>query len=381
MILRAIAAELAAAGHAVHVFASVPSYRNEAEVRPRREVVDGASVHRIWVFKSEKTNIIKRLSNAMIYTAGLFIEVIRLRPDVVTASTFPPVLAAWTASLAARLTGARFVYHMQDIHPEVSEISGGRLGRGLPARLMRWFDNQTLSRSAAIVVLSQDMANTLAARGLGPLPIHVLNNFSLTSADPSPIAPPEDLAKPDGTRRVIFAGNLGRFQNLPLLTEGVARLFEKHSDLELLFLGDGAALPELKARWSDHPNVHFAQFLPFEVAREVIASADVGLVSLDAGIYRAAYPSKVLTYLELGVPILALVEPQSQLATSLSEAGIGAVPEAATPEAIAIALDALLAAAPNPETVRSWYEANAGRPAALARWRGLIDMLDDRPHG
>ena len=73
----------------------------------------------------------------------------------------------------------KFIYHMQDIHPELSVYSGGRLGRGLAMRLMRWLDNQTLRRSAAIVVLSQDMADTLAERRLGPLPVYIINNFSL----------------------------------------------------------------------------------------------------------------------------------------------------------------------------------------------------------
>ena len=381
VMLRAIAADLAEAGHEVHVFASVPSYRDGANTRLRREVIDGAKVHRVRVFLSEKANIIKRLSNVLIYTVALFFEVLRLRPDIVTAATYPPVVAAWGASLAARLTGARFVYHLQDIYPEISETNADRLGHGLPARLMRWLDNQTLRRAAAIVVLSEDMAHTLAARGLGPLPIHVLNNFSLTPVNPVPIGVPAGLAKPIGTRRVIFAGNLGRFQNLSLLTQGVARLFSSHPNLELLLLGDGVALPDLKAQWADNPQVRFAPFLPFEVAREVIAEADIGLVSLAPGIYRAAYPSKVLTYLELGVPILALVETESQLAASLVEAGIGAVPTTATPEAIATALEDLLASAPPTETVRGWYETNASRSTALMKWRLLINDLEGVGNG
>lgn len=345
MILQRIGKDLAAAGHEVEVFTSQPSYGRAATKAPRREHQGDIMVRRIWVLSEANRNPLLRLINVLIYCAALFLHTLRARADVVTAGTFPPILAAWSASQGARLSGARFVYHVQDIHPEVSTYSGGRLGRGLLARLLTALDNQTLRRADAIVTLSEDMAETLRARGLGPLPITLINNPALES-DGDPVAPPPELVKPEGTTRVIFAGNLGRFQNLPLLAEGVAQCFDAHPELELMFLGDGVALPELKDRWARHPQVRFAQFLPFAEARSIIGGADIGLVSLSANIYRVAYPSKVSTYLDLGLRILALVEPESEMARELEQRGTGAVPRAATPEAIRAALETLLAVPP-----------------------------------
>ncbi|SDX67375.1 Glycosyltransferase involved in cell wall bisynthesis [Litoreibacter albidus] len=348
VMLRTIGDALAEAGHEVHILSSMPSYRTEASATetPKQEKLGALNVRRIWVFSDEKCNPLRRLANAMLYCWALFVKILYLRPNVVTASTFPPVMAAWSASLAARIVGAKFIYHIQDIHPELSVCSGGRMGRGATMRLLRWLDNQTLRRSEVIVTLSEDMAETLRARGLGPLPITLINNPALDS-DHDPIAPPPELIKPAGTTRVIFAGNLGRFQNLPLLAEGIAQCFDDHPELELMFLGDGVALAKLKARWKDHPQVRFAPFLPFAQARGIISGADIGLVSLSANIYRVAYPSKVSTYLDLGLRILALVEPESQMARELEQRGLGAVPSAANPEAIATALETLLAAPPS----------------------------------
>lgn len=345
MILLRICNDIAAAGHEVEVFTSRPSYGRNPAKAPRREQMGDVAVRRIWVLSEARRNPLARFLNVLFYCVALFFYTLRSRADVVTACTFPPVIAAWSASLAARLSGARFIYHIQDIHPEVSTYSGGRLGRGLPARLLTALDNQTLRRADAIVTLSEDMAETLRARGLGPLPITLLNNPAL-EPDGAPIAPPPDLVKAVGTTRVIFAGNLGRFQNLPLLAEGVAQCFAAHPELELMFLGDGVALPELKSRWGTHPRVRFAPFLPFAQARGIIGGADIGLVSLSANIYRVAYPSKVSTYLDLNLRILALVEPESQMARELEWRAIGAVPRAATPEAIGAALETLLTAPP-----------------------------------
>lgn len=341
-LLRAIGARLVVEGHAVSVLSSIPSYRAGAiGGSARDDVIDGMVIRRVWVMPNEREHPLRRVMNVALYTWALFWTVLRTRPDVVTAAAFPPVFAAWSASLAARLIGASFVYHVQDIHPEVSEISGGLMARWPFAAAMRWLDNQSLRRSAAIIVLSQDMADTLAARGLGPLPLHIINNFELDSFGPAE-PPPPGLRKRAGKRRVIFAGNLGRFQSLPLLAEGVALLFDSRPELELFFLGDGAALAELQARWAGHPQVVFGPFLPFRQARELIQEADVGLVALMPGVYRVAYPSKVATYLSLGLPVLALVEPGSNLARELMNKGHGRVPSKPTPQAIATCLSELL---------------------------------------
>lgn len=374
-ILHRIGKDLAAAGHEVEVFTSRPSYRQSPDKAPHRENMGDIAVRRIWVLSEASRHPLVRLFNLLLYCVALFFHTCRARADVVTAGTFPPVLAAWSASLAARLIRARFVYHVQDIHPEVSTYSNGRLGRGLPALFLRWLDNQTLRRADAIVTLSTDMENTLQARGLGKLPVHLLNNPALEPIE-SEIAPPAELIKPKGTVRLIFAGNMGRFQNLPLLADGVALCFDDYPNLELMFLGDGVALPDLKARWDNHPQVRFAPFMPFSQARSIIAGADIGLVSLCPNIYRVAYPSKITTYRELGLTVLALVEPESALVHELTESGSAIAPENKTPEAIAEALRTLLDRLETAPTAGlQSHNDNQPLSKAPASWASLLDEL------
>lgn len=374
-----LARAFAAAGHDVRVFAGMPSYRQgDANPVAAAETLDGIAVRRCRVLAGEKRHIVLRLLNVLLYCGGLFWHILRTRPDVVTASTFPPVIAGWTASLAARLAGARFVYHMQDVHPEVSAYSGGGMGRGLAYRLFRALDSQTMKRASAIVVLSDDMANTVRARGLKIVPVTVINNFSLTARNQAEQAPPPELVKPQGRRRAIFAGNLGRFQNLPALAEGIALLFADHPDLELLFLGDGEALDGLKARWGDHPQVRFGPFLPFAQAKVLIRDADAGLVSLAPDIYNVSFPSKVQTYVELGLPILALVEPHSALAREITTRGLGEVPASSAPQDIAAALSRLLTTPDRAEALRAYTAETATLEAAFARWQTCLHALPAR---
>lgn len=374
-IAEAVAAPRDGAAPTVSVFTSMPSYRAGVPA-PRREQMGPFHVRRIWTFPEKTSGMLIRLINVVLYCGGMFRHILAARPDVVSASTFPPVVAAWTASLAAWLIGAKFVYHMQDVHPEVSQEANGAMGKGLLFRVMRWLDTRTLKSAAAIVVLSRDMEATVRARpGGADLPVHVINNFVMDDIT-TPGSPPADLVKTPGQVRVIFAGNLGRFQNLGLLADGIGLLFDAHPKLEVLFLGDGAALPDLKARWGAHPQVKFGPFLPFADAKELIRDADLGLVSLAPGIFRVSYPSKVLSYLGLGLPMLALVEPESALADDILSAGIGVVPAAPTPEAIADALKPVLS---DPEHLarmraraRDHHRDQTAPDIVLARWQGLM---------
>lgn len=371
-MLRDIAAAFAEDGHDVHVFASRPSYRDGTAGGNDTEHLD-LEITRCFAFQGEKKNPAKRIANVILYCLALMWRILRLRPDIVTASTFPPVAAAWCASLAAKIVGAKFIYHMQDIHPEVSVYSGGIMGRGLVRRVFTWLDNQTLRRSAAIIVLSQDMAETLENRGIGALPVQVINNFDLSSSEASDPVEVAAFAKEETKVRAIFAGNLGRFQDLPELAEGVATCFDRHPNLELMFLGSGNAEQELKAKWGDHPQVVFAPFMPFAQAKHLISGADIGLVSLSPDLYRVAYPSKVLTYLGLGLKVLAVVEPHSALANELSSKGIGVVPTDRTPAAISRALETFLTDQTQKEKVAV---ANPyTRKATIDHWKTLVGSI------
>lgn len=274
--LRANAVRCAEAGHEVEVFAGIPSYNDAAHAVPRREMLEGVRVIRGFVFRQEKRSILLRLANVVIYCGQLFLRILLSRPDVVTASSYPPIVAALTAGLAARLVGARFLYHVQDIHPEVSRLSGGRLGRFPLFGILRALDTCALLLAWRIVTLSDDMADTLRARSQRLAGrIRIINNLSLDDGRAPPPPPP-----PADRFRVIFAGNLGRYQDLPLVAAGVARLFDSHPGLELMFLGSGEMARPLRAAWGSHRQVIFHPFVPFEEARAMLQGAQLGIVSL-----------------------------------------------------------------------------------------------------
>jgi hypothetical protein len=123
-------------------------------------------------------------------------------------STVPPVLIGFCCAAAAKLTGTKFLYHCMDLYPEIGRISGEFKNKFIYQFLL-FLDKQTCRLSNRVIVLSQDMKQSLAARGLDNRKIDILNNFPINDASKPPDGDVNPLLKPNGKFRVLFAGNIG----------------------------------------------------------------------------------------------------------------------------------------------------------------------------
>ena len=375
-MLRAIVAKWVSDGHEVDVLSSQPSYKAGVDNQKQlaRERVDGAQVVRLDL-PSEAGKPLVRILNALRLGAGVFWQaVLRKRYDVIMVSTSPPVLGGWFSALIARLTGARFIYHCMDIHPEIGRISGEfRNPRifSLLSRLDRWSCDQ----ARPVVVLSEDMANTLTARkAQEPPETLVINNFSLPSEASAPGELP--LSWPDEQFVLLFAGNIGRFQGLDVLIDAMAKLSDRQ-DIHLLMMGDGTERARLTRKAeANGANVSFVGHQSVEVAKASMSRASAGFISLVPELYRYAYPSKTMTYLEQGCPVLVAVETGSCLARDVINNRAGLVVRGGNADAL---VDAIISMADDPERINAMRQ-NALEFSAkdfaidvvLARWSALL---------
>lgn len=284
--------------------------------------------------------------------------------DIVMTSTMPPVVSGAAGLLAAKLSKAAFIYHLQDIHPEVVRGSTS-VPRGLFA-LLRFLDTKVCGWADAVVVLSEDMRESLAARGLDTSNIKVINNFELPDSGPTqPIVPVTSVAKKARRFQLLFAGNVGRFQGLGLVLDAL-ELVQHRNDLEFFVMGDGSFVPEITRRSARLPRglIRHEPRQPVTVAKQAMVEADLNLVSLSPGTYKYAYPSKATTLRALGAAILAVVEPASHLADDVRRRGAGFTVPNGDPRALARLLEHLL---DNPQVVREAKEAARERAAEVDR--------------
>lgn len=375
-MLRLIVAHWHQRGHHVDVLSSQPSYKEtfKCKKRPKKEFMDGVCIYRLSLPHEAKRPLV-RILNAVRLSIAVLLRALVGRYDVIMISTAPPILGAASATLAAKLTGARFIYHCMDIQPEVGTISG-EFSSQFVFKFLRKLDSWSCKNANPIVVLSRDMAETLSSRPEGnQFRILIQNNFSIPSLKPIPDKLPFSL--PDNSLTILFAGNIGRFQGLDTVVDAMS-LIKDRSDILFIMMGEGSVKDSLvKKATSCGANIKFINHQTVETTKLAIQKVDVGFVSLVPNMFRFCYPSKTMTYLEQGCPLIVSVEAESELALDVTSGQYGFCVPAGDSHALA----KLLTSMADDPTWKSKMRDNAllkaasdfSETAALKKWSDIVD--------
>lgn len=323
-ILRGVARHLVVNGCSVDVISSQPSYHGSSYLdrRPSKEIVDGFQVTRL-LLPSESGGMIWRLWNAFYLGFFTILRVVCGSYDVIIVSTVPPVLGAFCSAISARITKSKLIYYCMDLHPEVGRVSGDFRNPFL-YQMLELIDDWSCRQATVVLVHSDDMLNTLRSRRRGrEYKIGILNSFTPPTDESVDIPSAFQIESGGNCLNLIYAGNVGRFQGLETLIEAMGMLGQ-HKDIELVVIGEGVIKKKLvqKAKVL-RANVRFFDHQPASSVKRLIQQADFGIVILAPDVYKYAYPSKTMTYLEQGTPIIALVESESELAKMVLTDGCG----------------------------------------------------------
>jgi colanic acid biosynthesis glycosyl transferase WcaI len=337
-VMTAIADQLVAQGHELHIVTSLPWYRlhdvePEWRGRPWRTERHGQShITRVHPFPTDKSNLRARAMGfaGFIGLSSLVALFSRRRPDVVFAMS-PPLPIGVAGLVVARLRRAPFVFNIQDVFPDVA-VELGLLTDRRVIRAASALERFAYRHADAVTVLSDDLRENVTAK-LGrqrrrPTRVEVIPNFVDTVAiTPSP--KDNDYRREHGLtgkQVVMYAGNVGLSQSIGLLLDA-ARVLADRPDVVFVINGGGAARPGLELAAADLPNVKFVDYQPIERLPEVLAAADIHVVPLKTGLAKASVPSKLYSILASARPVLASVDPDTEVVRTLDAAGAGvAVP-------------------------------------------------------
>lgn len=321
-ILSMIAEAASEVAPTVVLTGNVP-YRKGTVLGNRREIRNGVQINRLPLLPEHQGSLTGKALNSLIFAVqAAVLAAWSARKGVVMAATTPPIVVSLTSAIAARLSGSSFVYHNQDIYPEVLGTVERHRGILWITRIARRLDTFTGKLSTKVVVLSQDMKSLWIERGVPEDRILVLNNTippEFHGIDRPSHASRQARLSPSSRLRAVYVGNVGPIQAL----ENSLRVLSDSSGLDVEIYGGGRSLESLKALGLANTQF-FGPVNPRSVP-ELLRNADLGVVSLQAGAERAAYPSKVISLLSLGVPLLAFIAPDSSLADEIRNHFLGYV--------------------------------------------------------
>ncbi|MCP4791758.1 MAG: glycosyltransferase family 4 protein, partial [Actinomycetia bacterium] len=376
VVVSAIVDGLTGAGHDVHVVTSLPWYReHRVEDRWRGRLVrrghhGTATVTRLHPFPTDKGNLVARALGFIGLTGLATVAGLAARgPFDGVIDVSPPLTfgaAGWLLALRHRCP---LVFNFHDVFPDVA-VEVGAIGSPRGIAFFRWLERATYRRADAVTVLSDDLAANVSrkvnvADGTGRRPVvRVVPNF----VDTDSIRPADRMTRYRvehglGDRTVVmYAGNLGHSQSLDLVVAAADRHRDRH-DLVYVVNGGGVRADDLRAAAAQRKNLVVVDYQPADRVPEVLASADLHLVPLRAGLGESSVPSKTYSVLAAGRPLIASIDEDSEVARVVVEAGAGLAVPPDDVEALVEAVEVLVA---DPE--RRIRMGEAGRRWAEA-WR------------
>jgi colanic acid biosynthesis glycosyl transferase WcaI len=272
------------------------------------------------------------------------------------------------------------IFNIQDVFPDAAVETGAITNRRIIAAA-RWLERVSYARAAAVTVLSDDLRDNVAAKMRRPERVHVIPNFVDTVAiRPADRLTPlrSELGIGDGPV-VLYAGNVGYSQSLDMVLQAARRF----PDVTFLVNGDGSARASLQQQAEALANVRFGGYQPAERVPEVLATGDIHLVPLRKGLGRVSVPSKTYSILAAGRPVLAAIDPGTEVPRMLEASGGGVAVPPDDLEAFCGALGQLLADPGAALTMgragREWVEHAASPRAVASAYERLVRDLTRRP--
>jgi glycosyltransferase involved in cell wall biosynthesis len=316
---------LAGRGHAVtHVYPvglAGPKGRLERSASDPAELsIQGISLSR--TFKKYSPH--RRFAAHRTYAGDLKRLIAASRADAVLSGNTPIDIQAellWHC----RRNQINFVHWVQDVYCEAiryflkKRLPFGHVQLSHPFRLL---ERNVAYRSNHTVVISPGFKTLLGEWGVPPNRMTVVENWA--PLDEVPLRPRQNAWRErlglNDNPTFLYSGTLG-LKHRPDLLYLLAKAIGPRCNVVVLSEGVGRDWLDAQPRL---PNLFTLGFQPYECVPDVLASADVLLATLEIDAGQFAVPSKILTYLCSGRPIL-LAGPKENLAADVierSQAGI-----------------------------------------------------------
>lgn len=249
--------------------------------------------------------------------------------DVVIACNLPLVSMYRFARYARRAKVPYVMWH-QDIY---SSGLGGELRRKLPrpiasvgARVFVHMEAYSARHASHVVAIGDAFKEVYPAWKVDPDKVSVIPNWApLDKVFPvaRTNARSADLFDDEDSLRLVYAGTIGRKHNPKLLVELLRAALERGIPASMVVVSEGEAAEELAAIAAAEPSLPL-RVLPFQPAAElpdVLGSADVLVALLEPDATKFSIPSKVLSYMAAGRPILGLMPEENPAAVDILATG------------------------------------------------------------
>lgn len=325
--------EFAKHGHNLFVISPVERRKNQ---ETKLLKTDKATILRLRIGNTQKTNIIEKgistLSIEPLFIAGIKKYFSDVKFDLVIYST-PPITFCNAIEFVKKRDGAKTYLLLKDIFPQNAVDLGMMSKSGIKGLIYKVFRNKEkkLYRiSDYIGCMSQANVDYVLKHNpeINPEKVEICPN-SVEVVDMSVDEKTRDEIRrkfdiPLDKKVFVYGGNLGKPQGIDFMIECL-KSQEKNEEVYFLIVGDGTEYGKIESYVeNDKPtNVRLMKRLPKEDYDKMVAACDVGMIFLDHRFTIPNFPSRLLSYMQAKIPVLAVTDPNTDIGKVIVEGGFG----------------------------------------------------------
>lgn len=293
---------------------------------------DGVSILQVKTFNIQKTNIIEKgigtLAIEYQYLSAIKKYASDKKFDLVLYST-PPITFAKVIEFVKKRDLARSYLLLKDIFPQ-NAVDMNMLKRD------SFLHKQFIKKEKKLYKIS-DTIGCMSPANVGFVLKHnsEINNSKI-EVNPNTIEPKnfnysEDektaIRKkyeiPRDKKVLVYGGNLGKPQGLDFLLETIQAT--KFENVFFLLVGSGTEFSRINEWFANTEpyNAKLLQKLPKEDYDQLLAACDVGLIFLDKNFTIPNFPSRLLSYLEMKMPVIAATDTNTDIGDIIENANCG----------------------------------------------------------
>jgi colanic acid biosynthesis glycosyl transferase WcaI len=349
-LMTELAEGLVKRGHEVRVITAMPNYP-ERKIYPAyrgkwyvEEERNGVKIQRCYVWIRPNPGLLTRFLLEGSFVGLSFLQALKgWRPDIILY-TSPSLPASVPVALLKVLYRCPTVLNLQDILPEAA-VQTGLISHPLAIRVFELLEKFAYSTATQISVIAEGFRQNLLSKGVPDTKMKVISNW----VDVNFIRPMDKydnaFRKANGLEDkfvVLYSGNIARTQGVRTIIKAATKL-QHLDDLVFVIVGEESQLAELDQYRQELgvQNLLLRPFAPREELPEMLAAADVGLITQKRNVVGFNMPSKTQVLLASGRPILAAVPAHGTAAQAVRASGGGIVVKPENPYDLAQAIQHL----------------------------------------
>lgn len=321
--MRDLAQELLLAGHEPIVL--VPS--EEIHKPWESETLNGVKVYRLSAFKTIDVNYFRRAINEMLLPFTMLYALRKSDFPLTKLNAIvwysPTIFFGPLIKSLKRSSKCPSYLILRDIFPEWA-VDLEIIKKGPIYYLFKLVAKYQYSVADIIGVQTKSNLKYLSSWSKkNNKKLEVLNNWlSQTNEIDTSISITNTCLK--GRKIFVYIGNMGVAQGMDIIID-LAISLKQRKDIGFLFVGRGTEVKRLQSNVekSGVGNILFHDEINSNELPDLLSKCHIGLVALDTRHKSHNIPGKFLTYLQAGLPVLAKINPNTDLVNLIEENGVG----------------------------------------------------------